>query len=110
MAWKPPIDRRGKKELLKSERFYRRLTEECQFLDRDTALVFYAALISVVGQELRRFGVVRLPHLADIALVPQKPRIAWVGQQQRRIDGMEVLKMYPKEKLRRYFNKRQKIT
>ncbi len=77
-------------------------------MDRDTALVFYTALVSVVGQELRRFGVVSLPHLADIALVRQQPRIGLVGPEQKRIEAMNVLKMYPKERLRRYFNKRQK--
>ncbi|HWO07262.1 MAG TPA: hypothetical protein VNM40_01605 [Candidatus Paceibacterota bacterium] len=108
MAWTPPIDRRAKKELLKNRRFYRLLSEQCPFMDQDTAFVFYTGLVAVVAQELRRHGVARMPHLGDFALVEQKARPAWVGNHQVMMGAREVLKFYPKERMRRYFNKRQK--
>lgn len=108
MAWTPPIDRRMKKELLKDKRFYRLLSEQCPFTDRDTAFVFYTGLVQVVAQELRRHGVARMPHLGDFALVEQKARPAWVGKQHVMLGAREVLKFYPKERMRRYFNKRKK--
>ena len=77
-------------------------------MDRDTAFIFYTALVSVVGQELRRFGVIRLPHLGDLALVPQKPRVAWMGRQQVRIGEREVLRFYPKRRLKRHLYDRRK--
>ena len=50
---------------------------------------------------------IQLPFLCDIALVMQKPRPAWVGKAHLVIGSREVLKVYPKERLRRYFAKRQ---
>ena len=107
MAWKPPIDRRGKKNLLNDKRFYRLLSEQCNYIDRDTAFLFYMGLVQLVEQELRTHKLVRLPHLGDMALVQQKARPAWVGSSHVRIGPRDVLKFYPKERVRRYFNARQ---
>ena len=109
MAWTPPINRRGKKNLLNDKRFYRLLSEQCNFADKDTLFVFYIGLIQLVGQELRRHRVVRLPHLGDMALVRQKPRPGWMGKAHVYMGERDVLKFYPKERLRRYFNKRQEF-
>lgn len=109
MAWTPPFNRREKGNLLNDARFYRLLVENCKYLDKDTALIFYATVVQIVGQELRRNKVVSLPHLGDFALVEQKPRPAWAGRKRVFMPARDVLKFYPKEKLRRYFNKRQGI-
>jgi len=107
MAWTPPTNRRGKKDLLSSKRFYRLLGEQFNFIDPDTALLFYTGLVALIGEELRKNKIVRLPHLGDFALVTQKPRPAWMGRLHAVMGSREVLKFYPKEHLRRYFNKRQ---
>jgi len=67
----------------------------------------YIAVVKLVEQELRRHKMVRLPHLGDFALVTYKGGPALVGKQQVTIGDREVLKFYPKERLRRYFNARQ---
>jgi hypothetical protein len=107
MAWTPPINRRGNKELLSSKRFFRLLSEQFNFMDPDTTLVFYAGLVALIGDELRKNKIVRLPHIGDLALVTQKARPAWIGKVHAVIGCREVLRFYPKEKLRRYFSKRQ---
>ena len=107
MSWKPPINRYGKKDLLKDKRFYRLLSEQSKYIDPETTFIFYMGLVSLIGDELRRHKIVRLPHLGDFALVMQKPRPAWTGKIHSVIGFREVLKFYPKEKLRRYFNKKQ---
>jgi len=107
VAHTPPIDRRGNRHLLNNERFYKLLATECNYMDRDTVFSFYMALVGVIGEELRRHKVARLPHLGDFALTMQRPRPAWVGQSHVVIGSREVLKFIPKERLRRYFAKRQ---
>lgn len=107
MAWTPPVKHLKRKELLDEERFYRMLGMQSKFVDRDMALVFYTGLIGLIGDELRKNRYIRLPHLCDIALVTQKPRPAWVGRSHVVIGSRDVLKVYPKEHLRRYFAKRQ---
>jgi hypothetical protein len=107
MAWTPPIQYLKRKELLDEDRFFRLLGMQSKFVDRDTAFVFYMGLIGLIGEELRKNKFIRLPHLCDIALVTQAPRPAWVGRAHLVIASREVLKIYPKEHLRRYFAKRQ---
>jgi len=108
MAWKAPTQHLKKKELLSAERFYRLLGQQNNFIDRDTALIFYVGLVGLIGEELRKHKFVRLPHLGDFALVGQKARPGWMGKAHVRMPPQDVLKFYPKEKLRRYFAKRQK--
>jgi len=105
MAWTPPIKRREKKNLLNDKRFYRLLSEQCNFADRDTLFIFYTGLVQVVAQELRRHKVARLPHLGDFGLVEQKPRPGWMGKVHVHMVARDVLKFYPKERFRRYFSK-----
>ena len=107
MAHTPPIQHLKRKELLDSERFFRLLGLQSRFMDRDIAFVFYMGLVGLIGEELRKNKFVRLPHLGDMALVLQKPRPAWVGRAHVIMGSREVLKFYPKEYLRRRFNKRQ---
>ena len=107
MAWTPPTKYLKRKELLDEDRFFRMLGMQSKFVDRDTAFIFYMGLIGLIGEELRKNKFVRLPHLCDIALVSQAPRPAWVGRAHVVIGSREILKVYPKEHLRRYFAKRQ---
>lgn len=107
MSWTPPTKFLKKKELLDKERFFRLLGMKSKFIDRDLAFIFYIGLVELIGAELRSNKFIRLPHLCDIALVEQKPRPAWMGRLHAVIGSREVLRFYPKEHLRRYFNKRQ---
>lgn len=108
MAWVPPVKYLKRKELLDEDRFFRLLGLQSKFVDRDTAFVFYTGLIGLIGEELRKNKFVRLPYLCDIALVRMaKPRPSWVGKSHVVLTGRDILKMYPKKHLRRYFAKRQ---
>ncbi len=107
MAWTPPTKYLRRKELLSDKRFFRLLSEQSNFIDRDTTFMFYMGLAALIGDELRKNKFVRLPHLGDFALVEQKSRPAWVGRIHAIIAMREVLKFYPKERLRRYFGQRQ---
>ena len=109
MAWTPPIKHLKKKELLGNERFYRLLSENSNYIDPEVAVRIYLSLVIVIEEELRKHKFIRLPVLGDFALVRQKSRPAWVGRSHSVIDGMEVLKFYPKQDFRRHFNKRQRI-
>jgi len=107
MPWKPPTKYLKNKELLDEKRFFRLLSEQSNYLDYDTSFHFYMGLVLLIGDELRKNQFVRLPHLGDFALVRQKARPGWVGKAHLVIHPRDVLKFYPKERLRRYFNARQ---
>ncbi|OGZ66328.1 MAG: hypothetical protein A3C50_01230 [Candidatus Staskawiczbacteria bacterium RIFCSPHIGHO2_02_FULL_43_16] len=107
MAWTPKTQYLKKKELLSKKRFFRLLSEQSNYIDHDTALVFYMGLVALIGEELRQNKFIRLPHLGDFALIEQKPRVAWCGKSHTVIGSRDVLKFYTKEYLRRRFNKRQ---
>jgi len=74
-------------------------------VDRDTLFHFYMGLVQVVAGELMQNKVARLPHLGDFGLVTQKRRVGWAGPHQMMLEPKEVLRFYPKERFRRYFNK-----
>lgn len=107
MAHTPPIDIRElvKKGILDETRFFRLLSEQNNYVDPKTVRDFYMGLVRVLSTELKENGVVRLPHLGDMALVRQKDKIGWAGQFQRMIEGKYMLKFYPKETWRKYFHK-----
>jgi len=107
MAWTPPVKYLKRKELVNDKRFYRLLSEQANFIDPETSFLFYIGLVSLIGDELRKNKFVRLPHLGDFALITQKPRPAWIGRMHAVIGTREILKFFPKERLRRYFSKRQ---
>jgi len=108
MAWKPPINYQANKDLLRDERFYELLTKELKHLSRDEVFIIYVAMVQVVAQELRRHKVVRLPHLGDFALVKQQARPGVAGPYRVMLGEREVLKFYPKQRLKRYFAARNK--
>lgn len=107
MAHTPPIDTRElvKKGILDETRFFRLLSEQNNYVDPKTVRDFYMGLVRLLSQELKQNGVVRLPHLGDMALVKQKDKLGWAGQFQRIIQGKYMLKFYPKESWRKYFVK-----
>ncbi len=105
MAWRAPTKRKEYKNLLTDKRFYRLLSEQCNFSDPDTAFLVYIAVVQVVGQELRRHGVCRLPHLGDIGLVTQNPRPGWVGMSHIMMPEKKVLRFYFKDRFKRYLSK-----
>jgi len=110
MAWTPPIDRRGNKALLNKERFFTLLCEQNNFMDQDTVSQFYMGVVKVVARELREHKIARLPELGDLALVPQRPRLGWMGKTRVYMGPRDVLRFYPLEKMRIYYNKRQNAT
>ena len=107
MAWVAPTKHLKRKELLDEDRFFKLLGLKSKFVDRDMAFIFYMGLVELIGAELRANKFIRLPHLGDMGLILQKPRPAWVGKAHVVIGSREVLKFYPKERLRRYFSERQ---
>jgi len=107
MPHTPPINRRQNKHLLNDKRFYDLLSQQYGHISKDEAFILYIAIVKLVEQELRRHKMVRLPCLGDFALVRRKGGPALVGTQQVNIGDRDVLKFYPKERLRRYFNARQ---
>lgn len=107
MAWTPPTKYLRDKELTNDKRLYRLISKECNFVDPEFTYLVYMAMVSVIGEELRRHQFCRLPHLGDFALVRQKARPAWCGRMHVVIGPRTILKFYPKEYLRRRFNQRQ---
>lgn len=103
----PKINRRElqKSGLFTEDRFYQLLSERCNFIDRQTARSFYHELVRLIVSELRTHKVVRLPMLGDFALIKQKPKSALVGKVRMMIGEISILKFYPKDTLRQYFNK-----
>ena len=76
-------------------------------MDQDAITQVYMSIVKLVTRELRMNKIVRLPYLADVALVSQRPRLGWRGKDRVYMDARDVLKFYPQEKMRRYFNRRQ---
>ena len=65
-----------------------------------------AKAAKTITKELRDIKVVRLPHLGEFALVPQKPKTLIVGNR-REVRGATVLKFYPKFAWRQYFTAKE---
>lgn len=107
MSHTPPIKVKelSKKGILDEDRFFRLLSEENNYVDHDTAKDFYLGLVRTITKELRTNGVIRLPHLGDIALVKQKDSIGWSGKVHAILTGKYMLKFYPNQIWRKYFSK-----
>ncbi|MDO8513937.1 MAG: hypothetical protein Q7S50_00110 [bacterium] len=110
MAWVPPTKHLKTKELTDSKRFYRELSAMCNFVDDETATQWYIGLVRLISQELRNNKFVRLPHIGDLALSPQKRKVAWCGKAHVYLGPTETLRFYPHDKMRRYFAKRKNPT
>jgi hypothetical protein len=107
MAYTPPIGIRelGKNGFLDEDRFFRLLSEENNYVDPKTVKDFYMGLVRLLSKELKERGVVRLPHLGDMALVKQKDKLGWAGKFQAMVLGKYMLKFYPQDSWRKYFTK-----
>lgn len=107
MSYSPPINRRELKKsgIFDEDRFFRLLSERCNYIDKETAKTFYMALVKLIVSELRANGVIRLPHLGDMALVKNAPRSVLVGKSRVIKEGMYVLKFYVTDVLKAYFSK-----
>ena len=105
MARKSPIDIKelAKKGFTNEERFFRLLSEQNNYVDKETVKDFYMGLVRLITQELRTHGFIRLPHLGDFAMLKAKDRVAWAGQYQRLLTGKYLLKFFASEKWRDYF-------
>lgn len=106
-AWTAPTRHLRQRDLLNDKEFYRKLSAKWNYIDNEAVTIFYLGFVKLVANELKEHKFVRLPHLGDMALVGQKSRPAWVGKAHVRIGPRDVLKFYPKEKMRRHFNKQQ---
>lgn len=106
MPHTPPL-KNFKKELLNDERFFRLLGEQNNYVDATTSRDFYMSFVQLITSELRTHEFLQLPYLGKWALVQQKSRLGWVGKTRVIIGNQKVLKFYPDQKLRRYFNNRQ---
>lgn len=107
MAYKLPINLKelNRQGILDERRFFRLLSEQNNYVDPKTVEDFYMGLVRMLTKELKDNGVVRLPHMGDMALVKQKDRLGLAGKYQKIIKGSYVLRFYPKEKWRDYFHK-----
>lgn len=108
MPYTPKINLKEltKKGVLNEDRFFQLLSEQNNYVDVKTVKDFYMGLVRVLTQELRKNGVVRLPHLGDIALIKQKDTVGWIGYKlQGHISGKYMVKFYVKDTWRKYFTK-----
>lgn len=105
MSHKPPIDISAlKKEgLLNEEDFFRKLSEKCNYIDERTVRNFYLGVVKVLTEELRKNGVVRLPHIGDFAMLKKKPSMGISGTSQVVLDNVHMLKFYPNRAWKDYF-------
>ena len=107
MAWTPKIQNLKSSELVDKKRFYRLLSAQTNFIDPETTMLFYTGLVVLIADELEKHKFIRLPDLGDFALIEQAPRPAWCGRMYAIISKRLVLKFYPKQRFRRYFNRKQ---
>jgi hypothetical protein len=109
MSSRQPKEIREKRALLKKDRYFKLLAEKCASFgaSRDLAYLVHMSALQVIGQELNRHGVVRIPHVGTIALVDQKSRVALAGKAQVRMPARKILKVYPDYVLRRIYNAKQ---
>ena len=108
MAWTPPLKHLRKKELMDNERFYRLLSQRSNYMAPESVVAVYLALTMVIVDELRAHKYIRLPILGEFATVRQKSRPAWLGRAHCIIDGLEVLKFYPRQDFRQFIRNGQK--
>lgn len=105
MTYRSPTTRQLRK--MRKDRFYRLLSERCNYMDKASIAQVYLSLIAVIMDELRRDKVVTLPLLGDMQLVQQKRRVAWVGKTQAVIGPRDVLKFRATDDLKRYLSQMQ---
>lgn len=107
MAGRSPINVRelAKKGIFNEDRFYRLLSENCNYMDPKATKEFYLGLVRLVSSELRTNGVIRLPHLGDMALVALAPKVGLEGKVKKMMGVKYMLKFYIHYALKKYFSK-----
>ncbi len=103
----PPIKIREleKRGLFKEEDFYRLLSEQNNYVDHKTMRDFYMGLVRLMTQQMRKDGVVMLPHIGHFALVKQKDKVGMAGKMMAMLEGKYMLKFYPISSWKEYFSK-----
>lgn len=91
--------------VLDEKRFFMLLSHQCDFVEPKIVKKFYMGLVRHLTGELRKNGIVRLPHLGDIALVKKKDGMGWAGKHQVILKGQYLLKFYSCKQWRTYFSK-----
>lgn len=107
---KSPFDIRelAKKGYTSEERFFRLLSEQNNYVDPKTVQDFYMGLVRLITKELREVGFVRLPHLGDFGMLKAKDRMNLSGKYRIMIIGKYLLKFYPKDAWKSYFDALEK--
>lgn len=100
----------AKKGVLNEERFFELLSAQNNYVDTKTMKDFYMGLVRVMTQEIRKNGIVRLPHIGDFALLKSEDHLGWAGKVQRIISGSYLLKFYANHAWRKYFKKLEEKT
>lgn len=110
MAQKLPYEIREltKKGFTSEERFFRLLSEQNNYVDPKTVQDFYMGLVRLITKELRENGFVRLPHLGDFAMLKAKDRMSLAGKYRVMTIGKYLLKFYPKDAWKNYFDALEK--
>lgn len=109
MSIKQPPEVREKRALLSRKRYYKLLGDKCAEygISPDVAFLVHSASLQVIGQELNRNGVVRVPHIGTIAMVERAPGPAWYGQARVHAPARKTLRITPDRLLKLIYNKKQ---
>ena len=94
-----------KKGYLDEDKFYQLLSEKLNYMDPKTVRNFYMGLVKHLTSELRKNGVVRMPHIGDIYLLKQADGYGWIGKRMGPIVGKYLLKFTPNATWKAYFGK-----
>lgn len=105
----PPINRQDllrnkNKDVVSEKRFYELVSQQMNYVDSKLIKKVYLSMVKAIVAEIRRNGMVRLPHLGDMALVRMKDKIGWAGSHQEMMKNIHMLKFYPKTLLKQYFS------
>lgn len=107
MPYKPPIKipLLKKTGVLDENRFYRLLSEQCNYVNVEDVKSFYMGLVRLMTQEIRNNGIVALPHIGFFSLVKKKKRTSFFGKPTTKVSARYTLTFYPSYDWRWYFYK-----
>jgi nucleoid DNA-binding protein len=88
-----------KRGILDEKRFYRLLSEQCNYMEEENVKMFYLGLVRYIVKELREQGMVRLPHLGDLDLVRRHARRGLIGKDK---NGKASVGILPETKALRF--------
>lgn len=91
--------------VLDEKKFFQDIASRCNYIDESAVRDFYMSMVRTITSSLRENGVVRLPHLGDLALVKQKDKIGISGRAYGvMVKGAHMLKFYPSYAIKQYFS------